>query len=149
MGLMSCIALFAYILIYIWIFGAFGAVLTLPGIAGIILSIGMAVDANVIIFSRIQEELRVGKTARVAAKAGFSRAMATIVDSNITTLIAGLVLYQFGSGPVKGFAWTLMIGIIVSVFSALVITRLLVTIVAESNIFGKNKFFAVKGGDIA
>lgn len=102
-----------------------GVTLTLPGIAGIILSIGMAVDANVIIFERIKEELNNGRTIRLALNNGFARAFPAILDSNITTLIAGIVLFWLGSGPVKGFAQTLMIGIVISMFTALVITRVL------------------------
>jgi preprotein translocase subunit SecD len=103
----------------------FGATLTLPGIAGVILIIGMAVDANVLIFERIREELRLGKTPRAAVDGGYSKALVTILDANITTLIAALVLFQFGTGPVKGFAVTLSIGIIASLFTAIVITRLI------------------------
>jgi preprotein translocase subunit SecD len=103
----------------------FGATLTLPGIAGIILIIGMAVDANVLIFERIREELRLGKTPRAAVDGGYSKALVTILDANITTLIAALVLFQFGTGPIKGFAVTLSIGIIASLFTAIFITRLI------------------------
>lgn len=101
----------------------FQATLTLPGIAGIILTIGMAVDANVIIFERIREELRIGKPPRAAVDAGYNRATLTILDANVTTLIAALVLFQFGTGPVKGFAVTLSLGVIASMFTALVFTR--------------------------
>jgi preprotein translocase subunit SecD len=97
----------------------------LPGIAGIILIIGMAIDANVLIFERIREELRLGKTPRAAVDGGYSKALVTILDANITTLIAALVLFQFGTGPVKGFAVTLSIGIIASLFTAIFITRLI------------------------
>jgi preprotein translocase subunit SecD len=103
----------------------FGATLTLPGIAGVILIIGMAIDANVLIFERIREELRLGKTPRAAVDGGYSKALVTILDANITTLIAALVLFQFGTGPVKGFAVTLSIGIIASLFTAIVVTRLI------------------------
>jgi len=103
----------------------FQATLTLPGIAGIILTIGMAVDANVIIFERIREEIRLGKTPRAAVEAGYGKATLTILDANVTTLIAALVLFQFGTGPVKGFAVTLSIGIIASLFTAILITRLI------------------------
>lgn len=103
----------------------FGATLTLPGIAGVILIIGMAIDANVLIFERIREELRLGKTPRAAVDGGYSKALMTILDANITTLIAALVLFQFGTGAVKGFAVTLSIGIIASLFTAIVITRLI------------------------
>ena len=100
-----------------------GATLTLPGIAGIILTIGMAVDANVLVFERIREEQRSGRSLLTAIQAGYERALSTILDANITTLIAAAILYLLGSGPVKGFAATLGIGIITSVFTAFVITR--------------------------
>jgi preprotein translocase subunit SecD len=103
---------------------AFGATLTLPGLAGVILTIGMAVDNNVLIFERIREELRLGKTARGAVDAGFDRATTTIMDANITTLISAVVLFQFGTGPVKGFAVTLSIGVIASMFTAILVSRL-------------------------
>ena len=103
----------------------FSATLTLPGIAGVILTIGMAVDANVLIFERIREELRVGKTVRAAIETGFARAFGTILDANITTLIAALFLFQFGTGPIKGFAVTLSIGIFASVFTAVFVSRTL------------------------
>jgi preprotein translocase subunit SecD len=96
----------------------------MPGIAGLVLTVGMAIDANVIIFERIREELRGGKTPRAAISTGFSKAMWTILDANITTLISGVVLFQYGTGPVKGFAVTMCIGILTSVFTALVVTRL-------------------------
>jgi protein-export membrane protein SecD len=102
---------------------AFGATLTLPGIAGIILTIGMAVDANVLIFERVREELDMGKTPRSAVDAGYKRAVVTVWDANLTTLIAAAVLYNFGSGPIRGFAITLAIGIIGSMFSAIVFVR--------------------------
>ncbi len=143
-GLAADIALALYCLIFLWIIVAFGTVLTLPGIAGMILSVGMAVDANVIIFSRIAEEVRKGKTIRVATAQGYRRALATVMDSQITTLIASVALYEFGSGDVKGFALTLMIGIIISIFTATVVTNVFLRILAESKTFGKRKFFAIK-----
>lgn len=103
----------------------FQATLTLPGMAGIILTIGMAVDANVIIFERVREEVRLGKTPRAAVDAGYAKATLTILDANVTTLIAALVLFQFGTGPVKGFAVTLSIGILASLFTAILVTRLI------------------------
>jgi preprotein translocase subunit SecD len=103
---------------------AFGATLTLPGLAGVILTIGMAVDNNVLIYERIREELRLGKTPRGAVDAGFDRATTTIMDANITTLISAVVLFQFGTGPIKGFAVTLSIGVIASMFTAIVVSRL-------------------------
>ena len=105
---------------------AFDITLTLPGIAGIILGIGMAVDANVIIFARVKEELTAGKSVHASLKSGFQKAMSAIVDGNITTLIAAGVLWLRGSGTVKGFAQTLALGIVVSMFTALVITRLII-----------------------
>lgn len=103
----------------------FGATLTLPGIAGIILTIGMSVDANVLIFERIREELRLGKTPRASIEGGYGKALVTILDANITTLIAALVLFQFGTGPVRGFAVTLSIGVIASLFTAVFVTRII------------------------
>ena len=101
------------------------ATLTLPGIAGLVLTVGMAIDANVIIFERIREELRAGKLPRAAVDTGFNKARWTILDANMTTLITALVLYEFGTGPIKGFAVTLSVGILTSVFAALVVTRVL------------------------
>jgi preprotein translocase subunit SecD len=122
-GVISDIALALNLLFVMAILAGFHGTLTLPGIAGIILTIGMAVDANVLIFERIREELRTGKTVKASIDAGYGRAIVTILDANITTLIAGVVLYQFGTGPIKGFALTLMIGIIASMFTAIVVTR--------------------------
>ncbi len=122
-GINANLALLANIVIIAGALAALGATLTLPGIAGIILTIGMAVDANVLIFERIKEELRLGKTALAAVDAGFERATLTIMDANVTTLIAALVLFQFGSGPVKGFAVTLSIGVLSSMFTALILSR--------------------------
>ncbi|MGD9867614.1 MAG: MMPL family transporter, partial [Hyphomicrobiales bacterium] len=102
------------------------ATLTLPGIAGIVLTIGMAVDANVLIFERIREEARAGKSAIAAIDSGYSRALGTILDANITTLIATVILFWLGSGPVRGFAVTLSIGVITSVFTAFTVTRFMV-----------------------
>jgi preprotein translocase subunit SecD len=100
------------------------ATLTLPGIAGIALTIGMAVDANVIIFERIKEELRLGKTPLAAVEAGYDRAISAVLDANITTAIAGLILMQYGTGPIRGFAVTLLLGLVSTVFTAVVVTRL-------------------------
>ena len=125
-GLASSLALLIYTEIVLVILNAFDVTLTLPGIAGIILSIGMAVDANVIIFARVREEMAKGKTVKSSLKAGFQKAMSAIVDGNVTTLIAAAVLWFKGSGTVKGFAQTLAIGIVVSMFTALVITRMIV-----------------------
>jgi preprotein translocase subunit SecD len=124
-GLLADLALLLNIVFIAAGLAFFGATLTLPGIAGIILIIGMAIDANVLIFERIREELRLGKTPRAAVDSGYSKALVTILDANITTLIAALVLFQFGTGPVKGFAVTLSIGIIASLFTAIFITRVI------------------------
>ncbi len=124
MGFAAGIALTSYVGLVLGLLNGFDMTLTLPGIAGIILSIGMAVDANVIIFARIREELATGKTVRSSMKIGFQKALSAIVDGNITTLIAALVLSLKGSGSVKGFAQTLALGIVVSMFTALVVTRL-------------------------
>lgn len=125
-GLVAVIALLLNIVFLLGIMAAFRATLTLPGIAGIVLTIGMAVDANVLIFERIREELDSGKSYKVAVDAGFANALSAILDSNITTFLTGAILYSFGVGPIKGFAVTLMAGIVASLFCALIITRLLV-----------------------
>jgi preprotein translocase subunit SecD len=122
-GVVANIALCINILLIAGGLAGFQATLTLPGIAGIILTIGMAVDANVLIFERIREEMALGKTPRAAVDAGYERATLTILDANVTTLIAALVLFQFGTGPVKGFAVTLSLGVVSSLFTALILTR--------------------------
>ncbi|HYE80772.1 MAG TPA: protein translocase subunit SecD [Clostridia bacterium] len=142
-GLVSDIALVLYTLIVLTVLAGIKATLTLPGIAGIILSIGMAVDANVIIFERIKEEVRLGKTLRAAIDSGFRRAFLTILDSNVTTLIAAGVLFYFGTGPIKGFAVTLSIGILSSMFTAIVITRYLLKLLVSSNLVKNLKLFGL------
>ena len=144
MGLSADIALIFYTLVYLWLIVAFRMVLTLPGIAGMILSVGMAVDSNVIIFSRIREEVKNGKSIRVAARQGYRRALTTVIDAQVTTLLAGLALYEFGSGDVRGFAVTLMLGVVLSIFTATVITNLYLLIFAESKTFGTNGWFGIK-----
>ncbi|MCG6910693.1 MAG: protein translocase subunit SecD [Deltaproteobacteria bacterium] len=124
-GVIADIALILNILIIAGGLAGFQATLTLPGIAGIILTIGMAVDANVLIFERIREEMNLGKTPRAAVDAGYSRATLTILDANVTTLIAALVLFQFGTGAVRGFAVTLSLGVVASLFTALILTRVI------------------------
>lgn len=124
-GLVACLALGFYIVIEAVVFGLIRVNLSLPGIAGIILSIGMAVDANVIIFERIKEELRAGKTVKSAIDSGFKRAFTAILDSNITTLIAAAVLFWMGTGTIVGFATTLGLGVIISMFTALTVTHFL------------------------
>lgn len=122
-GLVANIALILNMLLIFAILTLLQASLSLPGIAGIVLTMGMAVDANVIIFERMKEEIRLGKTAKIVIENGYSHAMSAIIDSNLTTLIAGVVLYQFGTGPIKGFATTLMIGIVTTMYTAVVVTR--------------------------
>jgi preprotein translocase subunit SecD len=124
-GLIADVALVLNIMMIGAGLAGFQATLTLPGIAGIILTIGMAVDANVIIFERIREELTLGRTPRAAIDAGYNRATLTILDANVTTLIAAVVLFQFGTGPVKGFAVTLSLGVVASMFTALILSRLI------------------------
>ncbi|MFN3694722.1 MAG: protein translocase subunit SecD [Ignavibacterium sp.] len=124
-GSIAAAVLILTILFILSILAGFKATLTLPGIAGIVLTIGMAVDANVLIFERMREELATGKTLKASIDSGFSKAMSAIIDSNITTFFTGIILYQFGTGPVQGFALTLMIGIASTLFSALVISRLI------------------------
>ena len=123
-GILADAALILNVVLLMAMLAAFGATLTLPGIAGIVLTMGMAVDANVLINERVREELRLGKTPRAALEAGYERAWAAIRDSNITTFLSGLILFQFGSGPVKGFAVTLCIGIATTVVTAVFGTRI-------------------------
>jgi preprotein translocase subunit SecD len=123
-GLLADSALILNVLFIVAALAAFEATLTLPGIAGLVLTLGMAVDANVLINERIREELRLGKTPRAAIEAGYARALPAILDTNITTFLSGIILFQFGSGPVKGFAITLVIGLFTSVFTAVVCTRI-------------------------
>ncbi|MBQ9138498.1 MAG: protein translocase subunit SecDF [Alistipes sp.] len=130
-GWLSAAALIVNVFLLMGVLVSFGAVLTLPGIAGIVLTMGMAVDANVIIFERIKEELRAGKGLAAAIKDGFSNAYSAIIDGNLTTIITGVVLYIFGNGPVQGFATTLIIGIITSFFCAVFVTRMLIEWVLE------------------
>lgn len=124
-GLIANLALVFNIVLILAALAAFGATLTLPGIAGLILTVGMAVDANVLVFERIREELELGKSVRAAIDAGYQRALVTILDAQITTLIAAAVLFQFGTGPIKGFAVVLSIGIVSSIFTAVFVTRTL------------------------
>ena len=130
-GWISCIALISNLFLLMGVLVSFGAVLTLPGIAGIVLTMGMAVDANVIIYERIKEELRAGKGLGLAIRDGFSNAYSAIIDGNLTTIITGIVLFVFGTGPVQGFATTLIIGILTSLFCSIFITRLLLEWIVE------------------
>ncbi len=142
-GLAAVLALVLYVGLVLVLLPSFNVTLTLPGIAGIILSIGMAVDANVIIFTRIKEEIGVGKTVRSAIKTGFSKALSAIIDGNVTTLIASLVLFWRGSGTVKGFASTLAIGIILSMFTALFVTKSALYALYELG-FQDAKFYGIR-----
>jgi preprotein translocase subunit SecD len=121
------------------------ATLSLPGIAGLILSVGMAVDTNVIIFERIKDEIKVGKSLRAAIDAGFRRAFLTIIDSNVTTLLAAAILFYFGAGPIKGFAVTLSIGIIASMFTAITVTKYLMGLLVKSGVENK-RLYGVREG---
>lgn len=143
-GWVADIALFTNVFFVMGILASMGAVLTLPGIAGIVLTIGMSVDANILIFERIREELAGGKGIGLAIKEGFSNAMSSIIDSNVTTLLLGIILYVFGTGPIQGFATTLIIGILTSLFSALFIGRLIFEGLLKRNvdITFSNKFSA-------
>lgn len=130
-GLIANFALIWNLLLVLAILATLGATLTLPGIAALILTVGMSIDANVIIFERIREEARKGKTPRAAIEAGYSRALTTIIDANVTTLIAALVLYQFGTGPIRGFATVLFWGIVISMFTAIFVTRTIFNTITE------------------
>jgi SecD/SecF fusion protein len=132
-GTISDIALFSNIFLLFGVLASLSAVLTLPGIAGIVLTMGMAVDANVLIYERIREELRNGKGIKLAVSDGYKRAYSAIIDSNVTTILTGIVLYLFGTGPIKGFATTLVIGILTSLFTAIFITRLIYEFLLKRN----------------
>jgi preprotein translocase subunit SecD len=140
-GFIADLALAVYIMITILIFVSINATLTLPGIAGLLLSIGMAVDANVLIFERTKEELKLGKSLKTAIDAGFHRALSSILDSNITTLIAGFSLYFLGTGSVKGFALTLIIGVLCSMFTAITVTRFLLKSFVNAGWIKNTKFY--------
>ena len=142
-GLMANIALTLYIVLTLLVFVEVGVTLTLPGIAAFLLTIGVAVDANILTFERTKEELKKGYTIKAAVKKGSENALSSIVDSNVTTLLASLILYFIGSGPVKGFAITLMIGIIISLFTGLFVTKLLVNLGVEIGFINKLSHFGV------
>ncbi len=146
-GLVAGFSLIIYVMLVLLAFISIGATLTLPGIAGFILSVGMAVDANVLIFERLKEELENGKTLKAAIDSGFHRAITTILDSNITTIIAAIVLLYLGTGPVRGFAVTLIIGILVSFLTAVFITRILLVNLVNAKIFTNKKFFCCIRGE--
>jgi preprotein translocase subunit SecD len=142
-GALASLALIVYIALLMAVFKGFDATLTLPGIFGVILSVGMAVDANVIIFERLKEELRSGKTLRTAIDAGFKRAWTAILDANVCSMLTGMVLYWLGTGPVKGFAITLVIGVAVSLFTAVTVTRLFMDIIAVTRFADRVELFGV------
>jgi preprotein translocase subunit SecD len=146
-GIVADLALTIYILLVIFLLAVFGAQLTLPGVAGIVLGIGMAVDANVIIFERFREEIRAGRQLRIAVRNGFHNALSAIIDSNVTTIIAALVLLQFGTGSIRGFAITLLIGVATSMFTAVVLTRGLLRLAVNLGI--KNEKFYVNSATLA
>ncbi|MGH4137459.1 protein translocase subunit SecD [Clostridium sp.] len=145
-GMIADVSLILYVVLVLGAFSAINATLTLAGIAGFLLTVGMAVDANVLIFERIKEELKTGKSIKSSVDAGFHRALSSILDSNITTIIAALVLYTIGTGAVKGFALTLMIGIVISVFTALTSTKFLLKLAVEMGLLNKTSHFGVKRG---
>ncbi len=144
-GVIAGIALIFYMSLVLWALTYLPTTLTLPGIAGLILSIGMAVDANVIIFERIKDELRSGRTPRSAMEGGFSRAFRAIIDANVTTLIVTIVLFTLADGPVRGFAVTLFIGIICSMFTAIVLTRILMRLTFRAGLIRSGAYVGVRG----
>ena len=145
-GIVADISLVLYIVLVLGAFSAINATLTISGIAGFLLTIGMAVDANVLIFERIKEEIKTGKSIKSSVHAGFHRALPSIVDSNTTTIMAGLVLYSMGTGSVKGFALTLVIGVAISLFTALTCTKFLLKLAVEMGLISKTSHFGVKRG---
>ena len=143
-GVVADIALLLYVMLLLLIMRYLDATLTLPGIAGIILSIAMAIDANVLIFEHFKEEVAAGKTLRSAMDKGFSRAFVTIFDSNITTLIAALILFYLGTGPIRGFAVTLGLGVVLSMFTAITVTKFLMNFLLASNLTKNGFLYGVK-----
>ena len=127
-GIVANVALLVNLVLIVAVLSMLQATLTLPGIAGVVLTVGMAVDANVLIFERIREEIKIGNTPQASIHAGYDKALSTIMDANITTLIAAVVLYIFGTGPIKGFAITLSIGIVTSMFTAIMGTRAIINL---------------------
>jgi protein-export membrane protein SecD len=145
-GVVADIALVVYLLMVVFLLAVMNAQLTLPGVAGIVLGIGMAVDANVIIFERFREEIRNGRPLRTAVRMGFHNALSAIIDSNVTTIIAALVLLRFGTGSIQGFAITLLIGVLTSMFTAIFVTRSLLNLFVNMGI--KNKKLYVAEGSV-
>jgi preprotein translocase subunit SecD len=140
-GLLTCLSLMLYASIVFWVQSAINVTWTLPGIAAFLLSLGMAVDANIIIFERIKDELRKGRTLTAAVSSGFQRAFKAILDSNVTTLIATVVLFYFGVSAIKGFAITLSIGVLASMFTAIVFTRFLLKLCANDTVLSKRSLY--------
>ncbi len=147
-GLLADLALIIYVIVMLGILALSHATLTLPGIAGFVLSIGMAVDANVLIFERIKEELWNGKTMRASVRVGFSRAFSAVFDSHFTTIVGAGVLFMLGTGTVKGFAFTLFWGTVVSLFTAVFITRFFVDVLVDNNVLAAPEFYGVKSEDV-
>ena len=143
-GFIADISLMAYVVMLLFLLKMLDATLTLPGVAGIILSIGMAVDANVLIFEHFKEEFRGGKTLRLSMDAGFKRAFTTIFDSNITTIIAAVVLFFFGTGSIRGFAITLGLGVVLSMFTAITLTQYMLKLLIAADLFKNPGFYGVK-----
>lgn len=146
-GFIASIALTFYTTLTLMAYVESDVVMTLPGIAGFVLTIGMAIDANILIFERVKEELKNGMGIKVAVKKGFENAASSIIDSNVTTIIAGLVLYYVGTGAVKGFAMTLMIGIVISIFTAMVITKLLMNLAVKAGFIKDDLKLGFSKGD--
>ncbi|WP_211236955.1 protein translocase subunit SecD [Aneurinibacillus terranovensis] len=147
-GVVACVTLVAYIYLLMLLQNLMHATLTLPGIAAFILGVGMAVDANIIMYERIKEEMRSGKTILSAMRAGSQRSLSTILDANVTSIIGAMVLYYFGSSSIRGFATTLILGIVVSLITAVVGSRFMLNLAVRSNAFNKPWFFGVKERDI-
>lgn len=145
-GLIANLSLMAYVVILLFVLKLLDATLTLPGVAGIILSIGMAVDANVLIFEHFKEEVRSGKTLRMAMDSGFKRAFTTIFDSNLTTIIAAAVLFFFGTGPIRGFAITLGLGVVISMFTAITLTQFMLKDLIAAKLFTDPRLYGVSLG---
>jgi protein-export membrane protein SecD len=148
-GLIASFALVYYGIVVLAIFRLIPVTLTLAGIAGFVLSVGMAVDANILIFERMKEELRAGKSLPAAVEAGFNRAWNSILDSNVSSLITATILYLFGTSVIRGFALVLIIGVLVSMFSAIVVTRTIMRVIVRQDWARKASLFALREGEFA
>jgi preprotein translocase subunit SecD len=144
-GAIADVTLVLYLTLTLFALAMMKATLTLPGIAGLVLSVGMAVDANVVIYERIKDELKLGKTLRAAIESGFRRAFLSIFDSNLTTIIACVILFYFGAGPIKGFAVTLIVGVILSMFTAITVTKLLMKLLTNGGVLKSMRYFGERG----